>query len=56
VNKARDPKNSREEICKKLYAEPVLRVYGNLDALTGTTANMGARADTRGGMVDARTH
>lgn len=41
---------------KKPYKQPVLRVYGGIQDLTETTANMGANADTRGALMDSRTH
>jgi hypothetical protein len=56
VKKSRGPKNKREEVYKMRYAKPVLRVYGNLEALTRTTTHVGTRSDTRGAMTDARTH
>jgi hypothetical protein len=41
---------------KKPYKQPVLRVYGGIQDLTETTANMGLRSDTRGALMDSRTH
>jgi hypothetical protein len=41
---------------KRLYKQPILRVYGGIQDLTETTANMGANSDTRGFFMDSRTH
>ena len=40
---------------KKPYNPPALRVYGVIQDLTETTANMGNLSDTRG-VMDSRTH
>ena len=41
---------------KKLYKQPVLRVYGGIQDLTAATANLGTNSDTRGAVMDSRTH
>jgi hypothetical protein len=41
---------------KKLYKQPVLRVYGGIQDLTEATTTMGVFSDTRGALMDSRTH
>ena len=41
---------------KKLYKQPILRVYGGIQDLTAETNNPGTNADSRGYNMDSRTH
>jgi hypothetical protein len=41
---------------RKLYKQPILRVYGGIQDLTAQTATMGVSSDTRGFNMDSRTH
>jgi hypothetical protein len=41
---------------KKSYRQPILRVYGDIQNLTESSATMGSRRDTRGFNMDRRTH
>ena len=51
-----DAKSSQSSGRKKLYTEPILRVYGNIQDLTRTTTSLGGNGDTRGPAMDTRTH
>jgi hypothetical protein len=47
----------KPSLAKKQYSPPTLRVYGALEQLTQSNPNMGgATPDTRGTMMDVRTH
>jgi hypothetical protein len=46
----------QEARAKKPYSTPTLRVYGKLQDLTKATNNDGLNTDTRGTIMDLRTH
>ena len=46
---------NKQEV-RKSYRPPVLRVYGTMQDLTRTSANVGGVNDTRGPAMDLKTH
>ena len=53
----RESKNVGADLSqKKPYKQPILRVYGDIQNLTGTSSTMGFTSDTRGFFMDSRTH